>query len=82
MSSVIYYWIDLSVYTWSEKKKTNTYTCLVPPDCSGISGSLGFFLAPRATIDLCLYTVSSQSFSMSFLAQGENNNGKNILQNS
>ena len=61
---------------WSEKKKTDTYTCLVPFDCSTICASLGIFRSQT----LCfvsgsffffidLYTVSSKSLSTSFLAQ-------------
>ena len=60
------------------KKKTNTHTCLVPHDCSTICASfIKHFKVPNATFHLCfsffslsyLYTVSSKSFSTSYVAQ-------------
>ena len=59
-----------------KRKKTDTHTCLVPLYCSRICASLGIFKSQTLLFVSAsffslsyLYTVSSKSFSTSFLAQ-------------
>ena len=70
-------WNLFVLYNDQKRKKTDTHTCLVPLDCWNICASLDIFKVPNAIFrlsfflfSLCyLYTVSSKSFSTSFLAQ-------------
>ena len=73
---------------WSEKKKTDIYTCLAPLDCSTICASLGIFKSQTLNfifasffVFIDLYTVSSKSLSTPFLAQSRITT-KIFLQNS
>ena len=70
-------WNLFVLYNDQKRKKTDTHTCLVPLDCWNICASLDIFKVPNAIFRLSfflfslshLYTVSSKSFSTSFLAQ-------------
>ena len=70
---------------WSEKKKTDTHTCLVPLDCSRICASLGiFFKVPSATFlsaSFFFFILIVYSFFEKFFNVSKQNNGENILQN-
>ena len=61
-----------------QKRPIDTDSCLVPHDCSmNCASFMRHFKVPNATFHLCffvfslsyLYTVSSKSFSTSFVAQ-------------
>ena len=72
-------WNLFVLYNDQKIKKTDTRTCLVPLECSRICTSLGIFWVPKRYFSslpllfffilIALYTVSSNSFSTSFLAQ-------------
>ena len=84
-SSVIYYWTDPrqhGIYLFYTMIRKENRPIHIPAsyrmtDCSRIWASLGIFYVPSATFRLCffsflltwLYTVSSKSFSTSFIAQ-------------
>ena len=55
---------------WSEKKKTNTHTCLVPLDCSKICASLGIFLSPKRYISSLLLFFLLYLTCKQFLRKG------------
>ena len=80
-------WNLFVLYNDQKRKKTDTHTCLVSPDCSRICGILGIFKFQA------LLFVSSSSFFFILIVYSffekffnafscaKQNNGENILEN-
>ena len=62
-------WNLFVLYNDQKRKKTDTHAYLVPLDCVRICASLGIFKSQTLLNSSYLYTVSSKSFSPSFLTQ-------------